>query len=69
MTNFEKFVSLPAVTRARILRTARKMHRATSGQLDSTVVADLMTETAYAQRRARQQEREETARYRWQERG
>jgi len=69
LNNFEKFVSLPAVTRRRILNTARKMHRATSGMLEYTVIADTMTETAYNLRRARQQEREETARYRWQERG
>jgi len=37
--------------------------------LDYTVIADTMTETAYNLRRARQQEREETARYRWQEHG
>jgi hypothetical protein len=68
MNNFQKFVSLPAVTRDNILRTARRIARLTHNRVDYMSLADCLTEAAWERRQAHLENREHEARMRraWQ---
>ena len=58
MNNFEKFVSLPAVTQRRIIRTARRIDRETMHRADFYMLCDVLTESAYARRQDRLERRQ-----------
>jgi len=71
MNNFQKFISLPAVTQRNILHMSRRMARATHNRLDYMMVADMLTEAAWERRQAFRENREHEARMRhaWQREG
>jgi hypothetical protein len=65
MNNFQKFISLPAITQRRILKTARRVAQDTHNRLDYMTIADMLTEATWESRQARRTAREDEARARW----
>jgi hypothetical protein len=69
MDTFKMFLTLPRVTQRRIIRQAREFAALTHHRIDYFSIAENLTVTAYELRQGRRTERENTARYRWQEQG
>jgi hypothetical protein len=68
MNDFEMFLTLPAITRRRIIRQAREVAMLTHHRMDYLTTASVMTVTEYDRMRARQDEkfaRQEITRQKW----